>query len=315
MADDKPTGKIAAIAPRFSLPGLESHQPLMSIRRDQLKKNLTNVRPLFRKIDDSKDSDLLRMEWLVWDLAECHVEYDVSGKATVEGFDGDKFLNLVKLENLQGRVDAAFSQAALTPSQRGRSSAVITLSAGQGTASHVLPFRREFWLVTSRDASHNSDDHPVPNPENPLTVDPFDILDVTVDLPKNQDTLTIKLTRTDGSHGKITVATQRRDPVTGDVTEFVPTVCFSHLCSQLPRVRRFDLEFAQYYDMLTANPHDTGLVPCEVPRGGSAEGDCDFFAVIDYQLSPPPKHPPKMAVPARKKAKGGKKIKTRKKSR
>jgi hypothetical protein len=317
MDGNKPTGKIAAIAPRFSLPGLDSHQSLMSIRRDQLvyRNHLTEVRPLLRKIDDStaaNDSAPLFIEWLVWDLAGCHVKYDVIGNAKVEGFD--QFLNLLKLEQLQGRDHAAFSEAALAPGQRGRSSAVIMLSAGQGTASHVLPdsIRTEVTLYTSRDASNNSTDHPVPNADDPLKLDPCDILDVAVDLPKNQDTLTITLTRSDGSHGKITVATQRRDPVTGVVTEFVPTVCFSHLCSQLPAPRPFDLEFAQYYDMLKTNPHDNALVPYEGPTAGSVEGDCDFPAMIDYQVSTAPNHPRMRRVAGRKKAETGKKIKTRK---
>src|SRR5215467_6727149 len=111
MADNKPTGKIAAIAPRFSLRGLDSHQALMSIRRDQLafRDQLTDVRPLLRKIDGSTatpSNAALPIEWLVWDLAGCLVEYNVSGKTTVAGFD--RFLDLLWLEHLQGRHKAAF---------------------------------------------------------------------------------------------------------------------------------------------------------------------------------------------------------------
>jgi hypothetical protein len=68
-------------------------------------------------------------------------------------------------------------------------------------------------------------------------------------------------------------------------------VTFSHLCASLPpRTREYDLEFAQYYNLLV--PMDRALAINDeqaVPKpilgsSRSSEGaDCDVQAQLDYE--------------------------------
>jgi hypothetical protein len=303
MKDGKPANKISAIAPNFDVRRFGKHQALMTIQRDQLEFGptgaLTTLAPAFRNVSDRPE--ITDAEFMVWDLSGLRVTYPLSGDVALKeetgpaaaGSTADHLvLDLERLEKLRGGAAPTLAPSALRPDARGRSNAVIEITAGIGVAKPVLENAIELGrqaeiLAAQENAEVELKGGTAPGPtdfqrvKNPTTSKvetavPADHVEFTITLPGADKTL--KLTFMNASGEPVGVVTVKEDT----------TVSFSNLCCDLRPVTVADLEFSQYYTLLSAAPDPNVLIPVEVTAaapGMLGEGqDCDIQARLSYSI-------------------------------
>lgn len=308
MKDGKPANKISAIAPNFEVRRFGKHQALMTIQRDQLQfgpdGGLTTLPPAFRNVSDRPD--ILDAEFMVWDLSGLRVTYGLTGAVTLKdepaaGFAAagaapaadHKVLDLEQLETLRGAGKPTLAPTALRPDARGGpANAVIEITAGAGVAKPVLEnaihLAREEDVIRAREAREFKDAGgspaagateiaPIKNPVTSQfeTAVPADHVEFSVPLPAGVKVLTLTfLGASDAEVGIVTVAENT-------------TVSFSNLCCSLRPPVFEDLEFSQYYQLLSGPADTKRLIPVEVRAPGLlSEGqDCDIQARLTYSLS------------------------------
>jgi hypothetical protein len=278
------TGLVKAIAPVFDHTTFGRHQPLMAIRRDQLFfAEGTVTLPLSSKA--VTDAPIATAELFLWDLSALNVSFDVGRQdATLQAQTGEHLVSIEFLESLR-RKSASLSGLAMVGDGRGLANAVINLSSGVGKASAVpthepgaLPEKLHFNFVTNKDAKDDKPDDPIKGGFTGQPVDMVltDVVEFVVDIG-NADRLTLVFASATGYEvGVVTVKPETM-------------VTFSHLCPSMPpKERKYDLEFAQYYNLLV--PADRELAISEdqaVPKpfsSRSSEGaDCDVQAQLDYE--------------------------------
>jgi hypothetical protein len=280
------TGIVKAIAPVFDHATFGAHQPLMAIRRDRLAfaAGAVTLRPSSKAVTDA--AKIAEAELFLWDLSGLNVSFDVNRQdATLDETCGE-LISLEFLERLRFK-DAVLSNQAIVGDGHGLANAVITLSSGVGTATPVptqqepgaAPTALEFNFVRSKDAQAGYGN-------NPIKADPgvvvrktlTDLVEFVVDIGTAES---LRLIFTSATGHQVGVVTVKRDAL----------VAFSHLCASLPpKERLFDLEFAQYYNLLMPTDRaravsDDQAVPKPILGSSrSSEGaDCDVQAQLDYE--------------------------------
>jgi hypothetical protein len=268
------TGKITVMAPVFDVVKLGHHDSLMSIRRDKLEfvagagmPLLTTFQPKLKVVSDAANP--LEAETFVWDLAGQTVSYDMDGAVTLRE---DAFvLDLADLERRGGRTGKVIDPNALSANPAGLiTSSIVKITAGDGVARSVVPDAEEYFFLTERDSVNGPPDTLIEDaPGTPMRRRLADVVEFTVTLPPEVKTLSFTFKGQSGRDERVTVQ---------DGT----TVSFSNICAKLPHLHRGDdLEFSQYYNLLSDRPGDLGIIPREPPApplgGGS---DCDNKAQI-----------------------------------
>lgn len=300
MKSAAPANKISAIAPNFDIKRFGKHQALMTIQRDQIEfgeeGSLTTLPPTFRHVTDHPA--VLDAEMLVWDLSGFRVTYDLVGavdlRETSRGaadanLPERKVLDLEHLEELRGGAKPQIAPGALRPDVRGRSSAVVEITAGRGVARPVLEspieLAKESDILAARAAITRAvltgiTEGPLTIPtiinaetKKPESAVPADLVEFVVTIPGRVLTLSFS----NGSNELVGLVTVKENT----------TVAFSNLCCDLRAPQFQDLEFSQYYHLLKDEPHPDVLIPVEVggrPQLGEGQ-DCDVQARLRYDLA------------------------------
>ena len=275
-AKSKSTKGIRVLAPRFESEPFGPHQVHMSARRNALVFRdavtdalLTSAHPAFKAVTDASLDD---SEIFVWDLSGMTVGYAVPAAGDVT-LGGEEILDLKQIEDLAGRPGAELDAAAFSTGDKGKSSAIINVTAGTGTAKRMTAGTGDYTFVTESDAQDSDPDNDKLKERPAGTVVKkklADAVEFDVTLDAGQGQLTLTLTDSKGaSAGTVTV------PAGTMVT-------FSNLCTPLPRHHTYDLEFTRYYDLLKSARDPKQLIPREPPTPHLGEGaDCYLQAQIE----------------------------------
>ena len=298
MNGDDPANRISAIAPNFDVKRFGKHQALMSIQRDLVDfgddGQGTTLPPSFRMVTDRPE--ITDAELFVWDLSGLKVTYDLKGPVSLteapreeseatKDLPPRRVLDLESLEALRKGPKPELALTALRSDARGRTNAIVELTAGVGVAKPIIESSvqlvKESDAIAARDAELQAAqggkpvkvDIPVvlENGE-PFKAVPADLVEFRVPLRDRTLTLTF-LNSGDEKVGVVTVKSET-------------TVAFSNLCCDLRAPGLQDLEFSQYYQLLRTAPGPDALIPVEIDQTGLGEGeDCDLQARLKFQLS------------------------------
>ncbi len=269
--------RISVIAPHFDEASFGRHQTLMNIQRGRIMfgDKATTLEPTMRLASAAPIEDA---ELLIWDLSGLRLTFGVSQAPVTLTPTSGEVLALPRLEALRGRA-AELNPAALNAGSPGISNAVIELTAGTGVASPAL-VRDNVLLSTVAAVQENllsAQQQAVRDPDTDSAIEatPADLVEFVVPLPEDRKALVMTLTGADGVARRVTVLAGT-------------TIVITNLCSQLHAPRKFDLEFSQYYNVLTSDPGRDALIPVEPLRhvgdpGALGEGiGCDIQARIPY---------------------------------
>jgi hypothetical protein len=274
-AGSKQTNTITVLAPKFVRETFGPHQIHMAIRRDRLVFRegvgqgplLTTLAPAFKLLSDAA---VQQAELFVWDLADRRITYPVVGDVTLN--DADRLVDLRELEALAGRPAPSLSNEARHTGALGVSNAIVSVSSGTGTARRTIETAGPYRFVTETDALDNDPDNDVEIVDaggKPIEKLAADHVEFVVTLPSGGTALSLNIANALGQTvGTVTV---RESSV----------VSFSNICTPLPRRHTYDLEFSQYYDLLSNPPAGNRLLPKAPPLPTLAEGaDCWLQAQI-----------------------------------
>ena len=290
---DDVTGRIAAIAPRFSKP-FHDHQPMMTIPRSAvaLGRDLTNLPPTLKVVSNA--DDVLAGEMFIWNLEGLNVDLVPDpgrrpNSATLGLAEPDRVIpDLAALLDDIDEGPASLDKNVLQASAGGKAKAVVNVTEGRGTAKMVMDIDNAF-LIDKATATANPNPSEeeirklVANQHNRRTADgklvPFkkaDVVDFDIDVQRNTP-VTLALTDANGVASRVSVVARETDAVV--------MVSFSNLCSTIPMNEVYDLEFAQYYQLLEQEPGDEALIllPSSLDDGGEP-GECQAMARIDFQV-------------------------------
>jgi hypothetical protein len=301
MRNGKPANRMLAIAPNFDAKLFGKHQALMTVERKQVSfgaaGEATTVQPKFRNVSDVKD--ITKAEYYVWDLSGLRVSYGLEGPVSLKPqqrnkseekkhqSSGDrKVLDVAELERLMNRPKPTLVQNAFTPDASGVSNAIIEVTSGEGIAKPVLENGIE--LATSgeikradaaRVGGGSAVIQTIPNPgtDQPVRAVPADLVEFEVPLKAGASALRLKFQ--DGSGKDVGIVTVKAGT----------TIAFSNLCSEIRKPEFQDMEFTQYYGLLSsAPPKAEVLVPVDAAATGGgnlSEGaDCDIQARLEFEL-------------------------------
>jgi hypothetical protein len=268
--DGKPLGRLSVLAPNMQYGDSRRcrHEVLMSIPRPLLVPQRTKIPPNHKMLTAGPAD---KADYFIWDLSGSEVA--IAGDKSFTFTDRKLLSDLGELEWLQGRT-AVFNSDSLHATEKGAVSSVIQLEAGSGTASFV--FNKEFDFVPM-------------GPRKPFAFEEFrplaDLVEVTLEVPKDANVLSISVTTSTGVGNKLSTITR---PVTVHWNEKLAdlaTISFTNLCGTIPRFERWDEEFSQYYEVLQNAPeHNRRLIPEEAPVGGEG-GDCNKGAYVGYDVT------------------------------
>jgi hypothetical protein len=269
--------KVWAIAPHFT-PPFDVHQPKMAIRHDLIQFQLANTTITTLEPECRLTSDIRlpavhahgdpEPEVLVWDLAGLTMSIGAPAASTLEPTpDKPKSpLHLPELEEVRGGGRPALKTSALRAGSRSESNAVFELVGATGKSRPLVD--RKTRVSDFVDVSVNGD-QATPKQKNGADFSKFpaDFVEFEV-----QATSPLSMTFHD-EHG-------RQAGVV--VVKPGALVCISHLCARIKVPLSTDLEFSQYYNLLTTDPGTSSLVPFVLRGEGLAEGmGCHLVATID----------------------------------
>jgi hypothetical protein len=294
-AEGAVTGEISVIAPQFH-PPFREHHPRMTVPRNvvALGKELTTVEPLLKVVGDAPN--VLEAEMFIWGLDGLNVGFlpdpDQARRpsATLGLAESDRVIpDLGALvENIGQK--ATLDPGALSASKdvNAKARAVVKLTEGRGVGKMAIETDNAF-LIDRKTAERN----PTPtaneltalvsNLHNRRAADgqfvsfkKADVVEFEIEVARNVPftfTLTDPLTRK-VEHVSVVARTM----------EARVMVNFSNLCPGIPMDEVYDLEFAQYYNLLHGDPAGDALILVPSDDGGEP-GECDSEARIDYEPS------------------------------
>jgi hypothetical protein len=258
--------KITFLAPNMTFRNtgkrrFAQHHVSLCIPRSAVSAKRSTLPPTTRIMSD-RDAEFA--ECFVWELAGCSLTFPKSGK-----FDftcADKVHDLKELEAIQGR-SAKLDAASRKPSKKGRTSAVIEIASGKGTARAA--FRNLSDYITRKDAEAGHD-KPVGN-----RVKHADVFEFTITVPDKKGTLRLRVKKGSQAAKHVTIDTKQFERLG---PPGVLRASVTSLCPTLPHGIIYDFEFGQYYELLTSAKDDR-LIPRPIPTEGE-EGDCNESAQI-----------------------------------
>jgi hypothetical protein len=275
----KAADRILALAPNFEEAKFGEHKPLMSVQRDQVifTNNNTTLKPMLRL---ATDASILNGEFLVWDMSGYNIAYDIpDGPVSLTAETGV----VLKLPEMAGVNNATINPLALEARKTGPSRTVIKINAGTGVAKPVVDHSKVSF-VTDRDMQKfPNDPAKVPHVKDPnnSTKDreesPADLVEfvVTSPAPATAGPFSLSFTFVDAAGndaGKVQVRGGTK-------------ITFSNMCATIsPGVQPFDLEFREYYNLLSSSGPDRLVPAAPLDNNGSLiEGaDCDLQSMISF---------------------------------
>jgi hypothetical protein len=287
------TGEISAIAPRFH-PPFKEHHPMMTVPRNavSLEEGATTVEPFLKVVGDAPD--VLMAEMFIWKIDGLNVGFlpDPNKKCGPSATLGLEERDRV-IPDLGALVENIGQQAKLEPASlsaskdaNGKARAVVTLTEGSGTAKMAIATDNAHLLDR-----HTAEQNPKPSKEqlsalvsnrhNRRASDgrfvffkKADVVEFKIDIAANVPFI---FTLTDPETRKVEhVGVEARS------MESTIMVSFSNLCSGIPMEEIYDLEFAQYYNLLQTDPGGAALILVPSDDGGEP-GECDSMARIAYE--------------------------------
>lgn len=287
------TGEISAIAPRFK-PPFKEHHPMMTVPRNAvaLGKDLTTVEPFLKIVGDAPD--VLKAEMFLWRLDGLNVGFlpdpnqNRGPSATLGLAESDRLIpDLGALVHNIGQ-QAALDPASLSASKdaNGKARAVVTLTEGRGAGKMAIQNDNAF-LLDRETAERNPEPTAkelsalVSNRHNRRAGDgqfasfkKADVVEFEIDIAPR---VPFVFTLTDPETGKV-----EHVSVVAQTSDAKIMVNFSNLCSGIPMEEIYDLEFAQYYNLLQTDPGGAALILVPSDDGGEP-GECDSEARIAYE--------------------------------
>jgi hypothetical protein len=263
---------VVALAPHFK-GKFPKHNPLMSIRHDGVKfldgngTQITTFEPMLRLASDviqPAPAGLGREpgpEVLVWDLS--HRAVAIEGTGTSSHRRTADLLDLVELDTIglgqPARTKVKAGSHRPSPVETGDSHAVVRIVGGAFTSSAINPGRKaHFAPSAASDGKRAPADREKARDARgrPVEKVPVDLMECVVTFPGA--TMQLQFT-----HGKKTDLITVRDGA---------MISFSHLCTAIKQPSDWDLEFAQYYDLVEDNTGSPRLVPVTA-RTAAATGE------------------------------------------
>lgn len=272
LAQPRAGGKVSFLAPNMTFKNaikrrFRRHNVSLCIPRAAVSSKQSTLSPTFRIMSD-RDAEFA--ECLVWDLAGCSVTVPPVDTFSLT-FD-DPVPDLEELEKLQGRA-AKLDPGSLKASKTGKTSAVIEVAAGAGTAS--ASFTNMSTYVTRPDAE---DGDPKNDKSKGGAEQHADVVEFVIALPAD-GILRLEVTGSKGSRSPKYVTIDAKtfkklDPMG------ILRASVTSLCPTLPHAHAYDHEFGQYYELLRG-PKNDRLIPKDVASAGEG-GDCNDPAQITY---------------------------------
>ena len=260
------TGLATFIAPTLEFPPeIGEHRTVLAIERGNVTSDpkSTTIPPTFRAIPGLELPDA---EFLMWDLSHHSVSVPSGGGFALT--EQETLLDLAVLETLMRRKHTKLDRANLKPNSK--VGAVIHLAGGtavakaaiKNTASFIPESLARSGLITGNTITHAELKHLA------------DWVEVCIEVESKKDSNGVE---------KGTLALQLRGHQNGTITIHAPDrtqINFSNLCSTCPRTfRQFDVEFGQFYELMSSPSHSDRLVPIVTHLG---QEDCNESAQISY---------------------------------
>ena len=274
--------RILALAPNFEEAKFGEHKPLMTVERDQVivTNNNTTLKPMLRL---ATDAPILNGEFLVWDMSGFNISYNVPDAAVSLRADNGIVL---KVPEMAGVANPTINPLALEARKTGPSRTVIKINAGTGVAKQVVDHSKVIF-VTETEMNQFNDPTKVPHvkdlndPSKDREANPADLVEFVVTSPTagtaNLNTafsVTFSFVDAAGANvGKVTVRGGTK-------------VTLSNMCATIsPGVQPFDLEFREYYNLLSSSGPDRLIPAAPLDTNGQflIEGaDCDVQGIITF---------------------------------
>jgi hypothetical protein len=273
----KTSTQVFAVAPNFGQP-FEPHRSFMTIRHDKIRfvvpnttERKTTLEPSLRIVGDMDIPDPhtprqdATPEMLVWDMAGMSIAYGPPVQSTIDTSKQPP-LDLDEMEKLRGNNNTTVEPAALTANSNGEANTVVAISGASATPRAMSPEQKINLGKFTEVSSLGQEAPPIKNSTGIIVKYPSDYAEFTL---TSASELQLRFKRDGQDAGIVTV----KDNV---------IVCFSNLCTKIKAPEKFDLEFSQYYKLLTNKPGLSAIVPFQQkdPRVLGEGMGCYLNAVI-----------------------------------
>jgi hypothetical protein len=229
----------------------------MTVPRGMVDPKLTKIAPTHRLMSSAAAPVA---EHFVWNLTGFDMRVDAKGAYDFKG--RAKVADMAKLEAKQGR-KAVLDPKNLKASAKGPVSAVIHIPAGTVVAKSLS--RSAYYFVPEGTKKPRA---------FPAPVEHADILEVTITLPKGDESLRVQLTDLKGQTRSVVLTLGR--------TKAPAAVSFTHLCAQLPHFSKWETEFGQFYELLKKRPKPAARLIPEVLQKAGEWDDCSLPGYLSY---------------------------------